>query len=217
MINCIEKNNVLSYTALGDSLTLGVGTFIFSPGFVDYYTDFIEEALNQYVALQVIANSGATTSDVLNSLKSEFVVENIINSEIITITAGGNDLINGAKDYIKTKNDKGLKDSLEKCKRNMSKIMTIIKDYKSSSKPYIVRIVNLYNPLPDIKFSDYWVDAFNDHLGSFSGEYIKIANIRSTFKGNEDKLLSYDKIHPNEQGYFTIANALNELGYDPLC
>jgi lysophospholipase L1-like esterase len=57
---------------------------------------------------------------------------------------------------------------------------------------------------------------FNGHLISFADDKIAVTNLYTAFKGNEDELLSFDRVHPNPKGYQVIADELDELGYSPV-
>lgn len=92
--------NPLRYLAIGDSLTVGIGVPLMDPGFVEYYRDLSQQILKKPILYQKYARSGATTEDVLNFTYSPFVMEAVKCANIITITAGGDDLINAAKGFI---------------------------------------------------------------------------------------------------------------------
>ncbi|RYM06205.1 hypothetical protein EWH99_03745 [Sporolactobacillus sp. THM7-7] len=78
------------YVALGDSLTVGVGSTLFLPDFVAHYRKTLETVLRQPVGLRVLAKNGATTEDILYALQHPEVEKTIREADVITITAGGN-------------------------------------------------------------------------------------------------------------------------------
>ncbi|RBW67863.1 GDSL-type esterase/lipase family protein [Bacillus taeanensis] len=213
-----NEKDVLRYTAIGDSLSVGVGASLFSPGFVERYLHLAENKLQKQIDVMKFAETGATTEDVLKSLDLPFVEEEIKNSEMITITAGGNDLIDVAEKFLETKDEQVLLQALTNCRKNMSSILKKIHQLKSQSADlYFIRLVNLYNPFPDRKEAVKWVRAFNKHLESFSRlKGVSVAKIDQAFQGNEERFLSFDGVHPNDFGYDKIAEVLNELGYAPL-
>jgi lysophospholipase L1-like esterase len=113
----------LRYLALGDSLTVGIGIPAFEPGFVEYYRCLSQKTLNTRIQYNKYARSGATTDDVLTMLCSPIVTEAVKYANIITITAGGDDLINAAKRLIKNKNEEIISNVLEQSRNNYAKIL----------------------------------------------------------------------------------------------
>jgi lysophospholipase L1-like esterase len=211
-----ENLGPISYIAVGDSLTVGIGA-CYAPGFVHRYYMFSEQALNRKIFAQKFARSGATTADVLEIMRHPLVSERIKQAAIITISAGGNDLIQAAGVLSKTHNQKVLEEALITCKRNVAKILNEIYEIRhTGDTPFIIRMVDLYNPFPDIDVADKWVRLFNKHLRSFTNGNIAITDAYHSFKGNEDKFLSCDRLHPNPKGYQVIAEELNKLGYYPI-
>lgn len=55
----------LTYLALGDSLTVGVGASFLAPGFVGRYKQITEEKLDKHVFTTIYAKSGIETGEVL--------------------------------------------------------------------------------------------------------------------------------------------------------
>jgi lysophospholipase L1-like esterase len=212
----MNRNESLLYVALGNSLTAGIGAG-FSPGFVQRYHQFAKQMLNKRIYLQVIARPGATTEDILKMIQHPSIKRAIRQASIITLSAGGNDLIQAARVYFRTNEQRVLEEALHRCRENMANILKEIGQIKSDfDAPFIIRLVDLYNPLPDLELADKWVRLFNQHLGSFTNGQIAITNVYSAFKGKEDQFLSSDRLHPNPEGYQIIAEELNRLGYSPL-
>jgi lysophospholipase L1-like esterase len=209
----------LRYTALGDSITVGVGSAsLHYKGYVPRYKEFTEIALGVRLKTRNFAHSGDTTEQILKKVMKKEVFKRVLRSDIITITAGGNDLIQAAKVFFKTYEEDALFEALAGCKANMTKLLCAIAEEKDrQNEPYIVRICNLYNPYSEVESAVKWVGLFNEHLKSFCRfPNVKIADLYSAFLGREKELLWWDSIHPNSRGYQAIAVALYELGYDEL-
>lgn len=206
----------LRYLALGDSLTVGVGVPAFDPGFVEYYRCLSQKTLNKRIQYSKHARSGATTDDVLTMIHSPIIMEAVKYANIITITAGGDDLINAAKRFMKNKNEETIRHALEQSRNNYSKILEKIHHLDKQDK-YIIRLSNLYNPFPNISIAEEGIKKFNSLIHRFGQEKnVKVADIYSVFKGNEKVLLSKGGVHPNNRGYYQIALAFLGLGYSPL-
>lgn len=208
----------LSYTALGDSLSVGIGTSKFEPGFVSRYKRYLEYELKQGIPLFVFARPGFKTADVLKVLENEPIQKIFRESEIITITAGGNDLINAAKKF-QLENDEGVfLEALAVSQTNYSKLLKRINEIKRDcGHKYVITIVNLYNPFPDIQLAKKWISKFNHHIKN-SEKYlgVRVADVYSAFLSNEQEYLSCDNVHPNDKGYLVITETIQNLGVDGL-
>ncbi len=215
----INDEKVIDYVALGDSLTTGVGILPFDPGFVERYEDLTQGKLNRPISLYKHDKVGATTSDLLQSLRSDDFIKTVLrHADIITITIGGNDLIRAGKAFLQNKDETVLFQALDTSIKNISSIITILNELVSKYEgPFIIRLTNLYNPFPQVTQVDTWVQKFNEHLQKFSSiSNLKVANIYSIFENDTENLLSTDGIHPNRKGYEQMARAVYNLGYNPL-
>lgn len=208
--------NPLRYLAIGDSLTVGIGVPFLDPGFVEYYRGQSQQILNRPIFYQKYARSGVTTEDILKMFYSPIVKGAVNCANIITLTAGGNDLINAAKEYLRNKDEKIISQAVKQAGNNYSKILERIHQLDKQDQ-YIIRLTNLYNPFPEIPIADEGIKAFNSLMSGFGREMnVKVADIYSVFKGNEEAFLSKGGVHPNSKGYYQMALALSRLGYSPL-
>jgi len=212
------KDMTLQYTALGDSLTVGVGAGLFEPGFVQRYKRKIEEDLNEEVSLLVFAKSGLETSDILAMLNEPFIMEQVKKADVITITGCGNDLLQSLEIYEKEKDEHVFLEASSHCQKNYSGMLEKIRDIKGDKDTrYLVRLLNLYNPFPSIELADKWISGFNRHLKQLeSAPQIKVIDTYAVFKGREKEYLSIDRVHPNSRGYEAMAEKLRAAGYGPL-
>ena len=83
-----------SYVALGDSITTGYGLTENETGFARQVADS-----NGYT-LTNLAQDGATSTDLLEVVKSEANADTLKNADLITVTIGGNDLMNALYAYL---------------------------------------------------------------------------------------------------------------------
>ncbi len=212
------KDMTLQYTALGDSLTVGVGAGLFEPGFVQRYKRKMEEDLNEDVSLLVFAKSGLETSDILAMLNEPFIMEQVKKADVITITGCGNDLLQSLERYEKEKDEHVFLEASSHCQKNYSGMLEKIGDIKGDKDTrYLVRLLNLYNPFPSIELADRWISGFNRHLKQLeSAPQIKVIDTYAVFKGREKEYLSIDRVHPNSRGYEAMAENLRAAGYGPL-
>ena len=83
-----------SYVALGDSITTGYG--------LDEAQSFAEQIAEQegYTLNGSLASDGATSTDLLEVVRSEANADTLKNADLITITIGGNDLMDALYAYL---------------------------------------------------------------------------------------------------------------------
>lgn len=207
---------MIKYAALGDSLTAGVGGCA-SGGFVPGYGSLTQQELSRRVIYENLGVSGATTEDVLAIITRYPEVRSVVRTaDIVTISAGGNDLVDAGKDFLAHKNKEVFMKVLVQCRKNLDGILSEIRRMKQGSGPFIIRAVDLYNPLPQIPETNEWIQQFNRQLAAFEDGQFRVAHIFSLFDGKQSELLSGDKFHPNWKGYKLIARELHRLGYKPL-
>ncbi len=212
------KDMTLQYTALGDSLTVGVGAGLFEPGFVQRYKRKMEEDLNEEVSLIVFAKSGLETSGILAMLNEPFIMEQVKKADVITITGCGNDLLQSLEIYEKEKDEHVFLEASSHCQKNYSGMLEKIREIKGEKDTrYLVRLLNLYNPFPSIELADKWISGFNRHLKQLeSAPQIKVIDTYAVFKGREKEYLSIDRVHPSSRGYEAMSEKLRAAGYGRL-
>jgi lysophospholipase L1-like esterase len=212
----IKRKGPILYVGVGDSLTAGVGA-IWEPGFVQRYQQLAKKSLCRHVFLEVFAKPGATSQEILKIMSSPRVQQGIKEASIITLSVGGNDLIKASKVFLEKKDQEILKKALIECKDNVNSIIETMRELKTKAhQPYVIRILDLYNPFPDSVLAEKWIGIANRHLRGLANENVMVANVHSAFKGKEIEYLSPDKVHPNAKGYQVIAEELNRLSYKSI-
>lgn len=153
----------VDYVALGDSLAEGMD----HQGKIgDGYTDYLANKLSEVGLLssftKQFAVSGYTTVDVLNDIKQNVAKETaegktvrmqeaIKEAEIITITAGANDVLSHVEvDALKRTlkfNETAIQKEIEQVGRNLSEIISVIHSINPKAQVYIM---GYYNPFPHL-------------------------------------------------------------------
>ncbi|UKS29073.1 GDSL-type esterase/lipase family protein [Paenibacillus sp. HWE-109] len=202
---------IINYLAFGDSLTVGFG----APeglGFVSIYRQKVERLLNVPVHLHHAGKNGATTTELLEALGSNPTIQkDVQEADIITITAGGNDLIQAAIPFFYQNDPMLLKTALQTYEANYKKLMGQIKALrKGIETPCYIALIGLYNPLPQIPDAAYWVQRFNLFLRKLEQPHVRIVQVYDAFVGRDGTYLSEDAIHPNEQGYDALAQQVEK-------
>ncbi|MFT8319149.1 MAG: GDSL-type esterase/lipase family protein [Sporolactobacillus sp.] len=206
------------YVALGDSLTVGIGSTLFQPNFVKLYQQSLERYFTQPVQRISFAKNGAVTRQILENLQQPETAAAVHNASFITLTAGGNDLLHAGKNWLKTGDRATLNQAIQECVATIETILRTIFDiHMDNPQPFCVRVLNLYNPMPQIRESYVWLESYNRQLAALErSPFVKIADVYHTFYGREPMLLSFDHTHPNPIGYRMMADTVIQLGYAPV-
>lgn len=196
-----------NYLAFGDSLTVGFGAPE-GQGFVSIYRQKLEQLLEVPVHLKRAGTNGATTSQLLQTLESDPQIQrDIREANLITITAGGNDLIQAAIPFFYQGDPVFLKSALQTYESNYKKLIAQIEALRQGIQtPFVIALIGLYNPLPQISDAAYWVQRFNLFLRKLEQQpHIYVVQVYDAFVGEDTRFLSEDAIHPNEIGYEELA------------
>ncbi|WP_239984800.1 GDSL-type esterase/lipase family protein [Sporolactobacillus pectinivorans] len=206
------------YVALGDSLTVGVGSTFFQPNFVKYYQKSIEYYFRHPVRKLVFAKNGATTQDILSFFSRPEVAGAVHDATFITLTGGGNDLLHARKKWLKFGESTIVSDAIQQCLYNMALIIeSILRLRGDVQKPVTIRVLNLYNPMFQIPESRAWLETYNRSLFALERyPSVQVADVYSAFYGHEPYLLSMDHTHPNPVGYRVMAEVAADLGFEPV-
>lgn len=202
-------NEEIRYLAFGDSLTVGYGAPQ-GQGFVPLYAKALEEAVGRKVAVCNVGVNGATTQNLLDSLRTDPELRSRVKrSDLITITAGGNDLLQAALPFVYEGDDGILRSALQAYETNYRCILEGIREANEGrDNGALIVLVGLYNPLPVMAEAAEWVRRFNDYLHRLECPGVQIVDVYDAFVGRERELLYSDHIHPNAQGYAAIAEQI---------
>ena len=155
-----------SYVALGDSITTGYGLAEKEAGFARQVADS-----NGYT-LTNLAKDGATSTDLLEVVKSEANADTLKNADLITVTIGGNDLMDALYAYL-----------AEEYNKQNSDTPITAKDVKASLAgtpseiPQVAMLSFAASKIPDFPKSTEATTA----LGAFT---TNLTNIIFAIKGN---------------------------------
>lgn len=226
------KKKVVTYVAIGDSLTKGVGDSTNQGGFVP----LLAQSLTNETGLEFKAInygvSGNTSSQILSRMQEKKEIrKDLKQAQLLTITVGGNDL---RKAILEDTSNLDL-NRFEKASKTYEKNLKQIIELARKDNPDLpVYVVGIYNPLylnfPDLTelqtLVDQWNQRTEETLSAYQGVYFVPINdllykgidgksgVTESELGKEtvtnDALYDEDSFHPNNTGYEIMKEAVLE-------
>ena len=226
------KKKTVTYVAIGDSLTKGVGDSTNQGGFVP----LLAQSLTNETGLEFKAInygvSGNTSSQILSRIREKKEIrKDLKQAQLLTITVGGNDL---RKAILEDTSNLDL-DRFEKASKTYEKNLKQIIELTRKDNPDLpVYVVGIYNPLylnfPDLTelqtLVDQWNQRTEETLSAYQGVYFVPINdllykgidgqsgVTESELGKEtvtnDALYDEDSFHPNNTGYEIMKEAVLE-------
>ena len=227
------KKKVVTYVAIGDSLTKGVGDSTNQGGFVP----LLAQSLTNETGLEFKAInygvSGNTSGQILSRMQEKKEIgKDLKQAQLLTITIGGNDL---RKAILEDTSNLDL-DRFEKASKTYEKNLKQIIELARKDNPDLpVYVVGIYNPLylnfPDLTelqtLVDQWNQRTEETLSAYQGVYFVPINdlfykgidgksgVTESELGKEtvtnDALYDEDSFHPNNTGYEIMKEAVLEI------
>lgn len=226
------QKKTVTYVAIGDSLTKGVGDSTNQGGFVP----LLAQSLTNETGLEFNAInygvSGNTSSQILSRMQEKKEIrKDLKRAQLLTITVGGNDL---RKAILEDTSNLDL-DRFEKASKAYEKNLKQIIELARKDNPDLpVYVVGIYNPLylnfPDLTelqtLVDQWNQRTEETLSAYQGVYFVPINdllykgidgksgVTESELGKEtvtnDALYDEDSFHPNNTGYEIMKEAVLE-------
>jgi len=211
------------YVALGDSLTEGFGVPV-EDSFVQVYRSIMSQRLGRRVHVHQAGVTGETTQDIWQRLTTDNRLQEAVReAHILSLTAGGNDLLIAAREFLAKRDPQVLKAALREYSHDIGKIIEAIKQLRTDEdardvqvRPLVMRIMNLYNPFPIFEETVYWVGRFNKEWRVYETPYIRVVDVYHAFLYRIDELIGEDMVHPNKLGYRVMAETADAVGYNGL-
>ncbi|SJZ84386.1 Lysophospholipase L1 [Pilibacter termitis] len=220
----------LYYTAIGDSLTEGVGDSTGQGGFIPIVSNLLSQDYDVVVKSENFGVSGNTSEQILSRIqKKEEIQKGIEKADFLTITVGGNDIMKVIKENFANLSKK----SFTKPEvAYQARIQRIISEIRERNKTAPIYVVGVYNPyylnFSEIKemqeIIDDWNDGtkkvvtaqencffvpVNDLISQGLNGGVEEKNGEATTVVN-DALFTEDQFHPNDTGYQLMAKAVLE-------
>lgn len=222
----------VSYAALGDSLTEGVGDATGQGGFVPLFAKEIENSTGGSVSSQNFGKAGDTSTQIYNRMmKSKKITDGLKKANIITITIGGNDVLKVIRDNVTKLSSMTEKDFVKPEELYQARVKKLLDKIRENNPQAQIYVLGIYNPFylnfPDLTVMQNVIDSWNTATaGVVSQEkntyFIPINNL--LYKDSGDKqaveadsstsavannlLYTEDHFHPNNIGYQIMADAV---------
>ena len=210
--NNAAKDERLDYLVLGDSVALGKGSAK-QEGYGYRVAEYLEgEGIN--VHLDNRAVSGQTSEQLLQSLEDRDLLTIIGQSDLISITIGGNDLLKAALQRGDPVD--ALMDFRHIQRRFLDNLQAILEKIRRHNSRAPILITSLYNPVgpeepyfPIVsKLLDQWNEGMKEVVGAFPAAAVIDVDRRLI---PDDRNWLADEIHPNDWGYQLMAEGLLEV------
>jgi lysophospholipase L1-like esterase len=200
-----ENKHKLKITALGDSLTKGIGDDK-GKGYTGDIVDELKKRSKKQVNLVNLAISGQTSDQLKKQIQQPEIQRQIGTADTVLFTIGGNDLFRGGQGLIDYKTENIL--SIEnKYLDNLRFILGQIRLINANANIFFIGLYNPFFNLSEGKDTSKIVRKWNYDSAEVSAEYPKVVFV-PTFDLFELKVNDYlysDKFHPNAKGYHLIA------------
>ncbi len=194
-------------TAIGDSLTQGVGSKNEQGG----YVGILDRAINQeeeLVSFDNLGIRGNRSDQLLSRLEDPEVVDSIHQADIVLITIGANDIMQVVKENFSNLKMEDFDEARATYEDRLRKIFTRIHEISPKSQVYLL---GFYDPFSkyfqEIKELSMIVEEWNETSQMIAEEQENSTFIPTTdlFEGDEANLFAEDNFHPNDRGYKLMA------------
>lgn len=203
----VFANKDINITAIGDSLTQGVGDETGQGGYVGIVNRTINHD-EEIVHFENFGKNGNRTDQLLERLEEPEMIDSIESAHIVLITIGANDIMRVAKENLTNITYEAFENEQEDFEQRLSEILETVRDINEDTQLYLL---GFYNPFekyfPDVDELNQIVDDWN-RIGKKTTESYDDAifiPVKDLFDEAEVELFSEDNFHPNITGYERMA------------
>lgn len=227
-----QEKKELSYIAIGDSLTEGVGDSTGQGGFIPLLKKDIEAHYPVTIQTQNYGVSGNTSLQILTRMRQDKSLQaDLKNADLMTLTVGGNDVMAVIRKDLTNLDISSFDQPMLDYQERLEKIITIA---KKSNKDIHIYVLGIYNPFylnfPEMTQMQEIVDNWNQKTKKTLAQYDNVHFVPindQLYKGVDGKegivqsegdkkrilndvLYSGDHFHPNNIGYQIMSDTVME-------
>ena len=230
------KNENVTYVAIGDSLTQGVGDSSNQGGFVPVLSQALESDFDWQVTSRNYGIAGNTSNQILKRMQEKKDIQrDLKKAKVMTLTVGGNDVIHVIKDNITNLNVDTFTKPAQAYQKRLRQIIELA---RKDNKTLPIYIVGIYNPFylnfPEMTEMQIIVDNWNQSTEEVCKEYDNVYFVpvndllykgidgkggvtssddtsqssKSSQDSLNDALFEDDHFHPNNTGYQIMSDAI---------
>lgn len=230
------KNEKVTYVAIGDSLTQGVGDSSNQGGFVPVLSQALESDFDWQVTSRNYGIAGNTSNQILKRMQEKKDIQrDLKKAKVMTLTVGGNDVIHVIKDNITNLNVDTFTKPAQAYQKRLGQIIELA---RKDNKTLPIYIVGIYNPFylnfPEMtemqtivenwnqfteevckKYDNVYFVPVNDLLykgidgkGGVTSSDDSSQSSKSSQDSLNDALFEDDHFHPNNTGYQIMSDAI---------
>ncbi|MCC3374510.1 SGNH/GDSL hydrolase family protein [Cohnella sp. REN36] len=211
------------YTALGDSITRGVGATCPAHAYPRQLAGMLRSRRKRACS-QVVARSGWTSTDLLRALGDIDPIR-LRNSTATSIWIGADNLVLAGLSMLGGADKRVIPDTLARYQRDLSVILKWIR----SVSPTPIVLCTQYNPFPKSAIAAEAIAALNSVTQQAAGQHrVALAPTHRWFEGRQPELIAGYRsgrledaqggslpVHPNDLGHRVIAQGLLPLMANP--
>lgn len=204
-----KPSNSTNLLIIGDSIARGAGDET-GKGLSSYLPEYLKNQTPKEIVVHNVGIDGLQSSGFLELLQSGQLNPALVDSDLILLSIGGNDLrrIRRLKDIV---TDGAFRETFERYVTSLTSIITLIR--KENAHALII-FIGLYNPLAKESSPEDTglLLTWNEGTQKIIEEEKKAIFIPTydLFKLNTAKYVARDVLHPNAAGYQAIANRIGK-------
>lgn len=217
----------LVLTAVGDSLTHGVGDTTNQGGYVPLIAQDIEVETNMKVTTSNFGVTGDTSTQIMKRVKNDQqLIKQLKRADVITMTVGGNDLMHVLQSNLLDIKTKDVTKGINKFQKHLRQLVAAVRKDNPKAPLYIFGIYNpFYVYFPNVTKMQTSVHDWNDSTKKTIGKmdntyYVDIDSVLTKGDGSSSAsatnaakavnrlIYGKDHFHPNNAGYVRMTKQL---------
>lgn len=218
-----ESPGEITYIAIGDSLTAGLGSseenYLRIHGFVPQFTKYLREKNN--VTVENYGIPGLSSTGLLALLNADEALQNRLRTAgVISVSIGGNDFLQTIRSVPESEDEAALNLRMEILKRTYQETYKLLRELNPDAT---IILLGLYNPYPEghelTELGAKYAPLFNGFIEEYREESnTLVIDPYGAFEGKalEWTHISEEDIHPNDKGYSEIVRLMKNAYQESL-